>query len=152
MAPETSTVVDSIPKSEELNLESNLLSDESKERVDKILDSKKRLDKLVESFKDKENESSMDAQVFLIFIEVTRRMIGDKKERFFGDTNMRKVMTQNMTDVALRISNMGLKQFNEVNHNKFVDLKKATGHMSQKQMEYLRVFAANYVNCLILSS
>jgi hypothetical protein len=61
MAPETTTVVDSIPKSEELNLESNLLSDESKERVDKILDSKKRLDKLVESFKDKENESSMDA-------------------------------------------------------------------------------------------
>jgi|TARA_B110000285_G_C15088788_1_gene597809 steroid 5-alpha reductase family enzyme len=65
---------------------------------------------------------------------------------------MRKVMTQNMTDIALRMSNMGLKQFNEVNHNKFVDLKKATGHMSQKQMEYLRVFSANYVNCLILSS
>ena len=55
--PEITPIIETQPSSKELNLESNLLSDESKERVMKLLDSKKRKDKLVESFNDKENDN-----------------------------------------------------------------------------------------------
>lgn len=58
---------------------------------------------------------------------------------------MRKFFTSNLSEIALKVSNIGLKHFENINHDKFVDLKKATGHMNKKQLEYLRVFAKNHL-------
>jgi len=46
------------------------------------------------------------------------------------------------------MSNIGLKQFENVHSSKFVDIKKATGHLSTKQLEYLRVYVVNYLDQL----
>ena len=66
----------------------------------------------------------------------------------YMDSEVRKYFTQHLADLALKMSNIGLKQFENIKDNKFVDIKKATGHMSMKQQEYLRVYVVNYMDQL----
>jgi hypothetical protein len=53
-------------------------------------------------------------------------------EKGYLQSSVRKYFTQHLADLALKMSNIGLKQFENIHSNKFVDVKKATGHMSQK--------------------
>lgn len=71
-----------------------------------------------------------------------------QNDKDYQASAVRKYFTQNLAELALRMSNIGLKQFENVYTSKFVDIKKATGHLSQKQMEYLRVYVVNYLDQL----
>jgi hypothetical protein len=78
-----------------------------------------------------------------VFVEVARQL---SQNSGYQDSHVRKYFTQHLADLALKVSNLGLKQFEIIHSNKFVDVKKATGHMSAKQLEYLRVYVVNYLD------
>jgi hypothetical protein len=80
---------------------------------------------LIETLKSGE----LNPQKFLTLIEVSRLL---SNEEGYMASDIRKYFTQHLADLALKMSNMGLKQFENIHTNKFVDIKKATGHMSQK--------------------
>ena len=110
-------------------------------KVQKIVGSERRQKELIESLKSGE----MNPQKYLTFVEVSR-ILSENEDYMSSD--IRKYFTQHLADLALKMSNMGLKQFENIHTSKFVDIKKATGHMSQKQMEYLRVYVVNYLDQL----
>ena len=75
-------------------------------------------------------------------------MMDDDIKTYFKDSVIRKFFTSSICEVALRVSNIGQKHFEAVNSDKFVDLKKATGHMNKKQLEYLRIFGSHHLHQL----
>ena len=81
-------------------LTSKLLDEDNK--VAKIIGSSKRQAELISTLKSEE----LNPQKYLTFIEVSRQM---SNEEGYMDSEIRKYFTQHLADLALKMSNIGLK-------------------------------------------